>query len=595
MTCTPDLRHRFAALVAAALLLATGCSEAAPDAPPLQRALAALEEGDGFGAELILREMLESGTGRREIAAYLGEAELLQGQPAEARVWLADGVFTKETAGRGFHMLGRLEMREDNLPAAGQAFDRAIGFTPDDPKLWVDIGRLRYRGGEQELAVDAAEHAVKLGPDDPEALLFMAQLTRDSLGMAAALPLFDKAAKAEPDKLDLLAEYAATLGDAGEAQDALAVIRTIAARNPGYLRSYYLQAVIAARAGQYDLARKLLFRSGDFVNDTPAGVMLAGIIDLESGNYASAAQQFDKLSRQQPENVSVTELLARSLAMGGNDRELVYRFDTLARSAGASPYLQILVARGHEALGDRDKAAGLLDAASRPRSQGLAALAPSGVFDNRGRTRAESGQEARDLVRSYIIAGQPAAAAAVAEDFRKRHVGSADVLSLAGDASLAVGQVSRALDLYAQSARIRQSWPLARRRYMSLRAGGNNVEAQRLLESFLAGHPGATEPAFLLARMQYDRGNLPRAAQLLDHALLSGADRDPEVLSLRAVVALRMDESDLARRIARRSVAIDPLHPAALQALAMTSQDPLSETLLAKAARLEGGRRIARR
>ncbi|ABC63158.1 tetratricopeptide repeat protein [Erythrobacter litoralis] len=594
MICTrKTLRGIFGVAVFALSLAA--CSENTPEQPPLERAIAALEDGDGFGAELILRKMLADGVERSAISAFLGEAELIQGQPAEARRWLAEGAFTDATAGRGFHMLGRLEMREGNLPAAGQAFDRAIAFIPDDPRLWTDIGRLRYRGGEQGLAVDAAEHAVKLGPENSEALLFMAQLTRDSHGMAAALPWFERAIAAKPDQLDLMAEYAATLGDAGEAQEALAVIRDIASRNPGYLRSYYLQAVLAARAGQYDLARKLLFRSGGFVNDTPAGILLSGIIDLETGNFASAAQNFDKLSRQQPENAQVRELLARSLAMGGNHRELVYRFDEVAREVSASPYLQALVARGHEALGNRDKAAGLIDSAAKKQAENLAAVKPSGDFDNRNRTSATSGQEALDLVRSYITSGRGPAAVTVAEDFRERFVGSADALSLAGDAALANRDVSRALDLYAQSARIRQSWPLARRRYFGLRAAGEAAQAQRLLEEYLIGHPGSTEPALLLARVHYDRGNSPRAGQLLDHALLAGGDRDPEILALRAVIALRMDQPELATRIARRGMEINPMHPATLQAMAMISREPLASALLAKANGSGNSPRVARR
>jgi len=154
----------------------------APEVPQFERAQQALADSDGFGAEIILREMLAAGTHLPKIAALMGEAELQQDQPAEARKWLESGEFSPETRGRGFHMLGRVETLAGNLPAAGQAFDQALKSMPDNPELWVDIGRLRYIGGEQTQAVEASNHAVKLDPENPAALQFRAQLVRDAEG-----------------------------------------------------------------------------------------------------------------------------------------------------------------------------------------------------------------------------------------------------------------------------------------------------------------------------------------------------------------------------------------------------------------------------
>ncbi|MDC0886744.1 tetratricopeptide repeat protein [Altererythrobacter sp.] len=579
----------------AAAMCLTACSEAAPDVPPIEQARAALKDGDGFGAELVLREMLAAGTKREEVAALIGEAELVQGQPVEARNWLGEGQFSTQTAGRGFHMLGRLEMREGNLPAAGAAFDKAMQFAPDDPRLWTDIGRLRFRGGEQAQAVDAAEKAVELGPKNAEALMFRGQLMRDAVGMSAAIPWFERAIAEDPDKLDLLAEYAATLGELGEARKMLAVVRKITALNPGYLRSYYIQAVTAARAGKFDLARKLLFRSGEYVNDSSAGVLLAGIIDLETGNYASASQGFDKLYRQQPENRRVRDLFAKALAMGGNHRELVYRLDGEARLTSATPYLRTLVARAHEALGDRDKAAVLIDLAVEKQNDDLIALRPFGEFDSRSARDARSGDDALSLVRSNIVDGNRQEALRIATAFQQRFEGSADALGLSGDAHLAARKTKEGLDLYARSARIRQFWPLAHRRVAALRALGEDAAAMALIENYLIGHPAAVQPAVVLARAQYDRGNLPRAAILLDNAMMFGGDRDPDILALRAVIALRMDQFAFARGFAERAAAIQPLHPASVQALSLVSKPPLSEALLAKLERIDGGQMVAAR
>lgn len=595
MICRSEPGPIAAAVIAAAALGLAGCNEPAPEQPTLEQAIAALDEGDGFSAELSLRELLTSGTPSEGLSAYLGQAELLQGQPVEARRWLGEGRFSPETAGRGFHMLGRLEMAEGNLVNAGRAFDRALAATPRDPRLWTDIGRLRYRGGEHTLALEAAAKAIAFGPHEHEALLFRAQLTRDSEGMVAALPWFERAIAAGGAKPELLAEYAATLGEAGKPLAMLGIVRQIAATDPAFPRVYFLQAAVAARAGDYRLARKLLARSGQPVTDTPAGLLLSGVIDLESGNHASAAQQLDRLYRQQPENRRVRNLLARALAMSGGHRELIQRFGASARLPSASPYLQTLVARSHEALGNRAEAAEFIDLAARKRSGNLVALGPAVAFADSMMPDRRSGMEIVALVRSRISEGRTREAANLANGFLRRYPGSADAFALAGDAELADDNVTRAATMYRQSAAIRQSWPLARRRIAALNAAGQSGEADRLLRSFVAGHPLALEPTILLAKQEYERGNHSLAARLLDHALVAGANRDPDVLALRAAVGWHMGDTGLARLMAERAIAVQPTHKAALQVMALTSNRDVASVLLAKLERLNGGMQVASR
>lgn len=594
MTCKPDFRKGGALLFAISALLA-GCGDAAVDVPPMEAAQTALQKGDGFGAELALRQLLDAGTPRNQLAAAMGQAELLQDQPIEARKWLGGGDFSRETAGHGFHMLGLLEMRDGKLPEAGAAFDQAMTFTPKNPRLWVDIGRLRYRGGEQTEAVDAAIRAVDLGPADSEALMFRGQLARDSAGMAESLRWFDLAIAAEPDRLDLLAEYAATLGEAGEVEESLKAIRRMAAIDPGYPRAHFLQAVIAGRAGNYGLARRLLARGPQPENESAATLLLSGAIDLETGNYASAAQQFDQLHRRQPENRRVRDLLVRSLAMGGSHRELVHRFGTEAGMTSASPYLQTAVARSYEALGERQKAAELLDLASQRRSGNLVALLDRSGSAGAVLGRNANGDQVMAQVRNRIGKQAPDEAVAMASGFLKRFPGSADALALAGDAHLAARNPAMALRYYEQSARIRQTWPLARRRLAALEMLGRAADARRLLKQFVAGHPAAVEPVVRLARDYYELGHLQSSQRLLDHAIRVGGDRDPEILALRASIALRMDQPDEARAFAQQAVEVQPVNPAAIQALAMSARKPLGDVLRAKSARLERMARVARR
>ncbi len=363
-----------AILVLALALALGGCGQGSQGQGTIDEARQALSRGDALGAEIILQQELDGGTPREQLAALLGEAALAQGKLADARAWLASGEFDEPTRAHGFHMLGRLEMRSGNLPAAGSAFDRALASAPDDPELWVDVGRLRYQGGEQRQAIEASDWAVKLDPGSARALHFKGQLVRDAHGLTAALPWFEAGLASAPDDTALLADYAATLGELGRAKDMLKVVRHLAKVDPGNSQVFYLQAVLAARAGKADFARALLQRSGDVERERPAAMLLSAVIDMENSNHASAAQTLSKLAARQPENRRVQTMLARALSLGRNESELIYTLGDIARRPSSGPYLQTLVGRAYEARGERETAAWYLDRAQMPRAAKLIAL-----------------------------------------------------------------------------------------------------------------------------------------------------------------------------------------------------------------------------
>ncbi len=506
---------RKGALSLALLLAACGGSE--QPAPSDWRT--ALQSGDGVGAEIALKRELAAGVSEANLAPFLGEAELDQGDLAEAGFWLGAGKFAPHVAAHGFHMLGRLRMREGDLAGAGQAFDRALKGASNDPELWVDIARLRYQGGEQLQAIEASQKALVLGPGNPAALLLRAQLVRDSAGNAVALPLLQRGLSAAPDDPELLAEYAATLGELGRVQDMLGAARRFAAVAPGDRRALYLQAVLAARAGNHDLARNLLQRSGDLDREMPAAIMLLGLVDLANGNPASAAQGFDRLLGRQPDNARVQALLAHALAAAGSDRELVARFG----GERENRYIALLVGRAYEHLGDREKAAPYLDRALRgPTGARVVALPAATSLDVAKLRGTSDGANTVALVRGLIKAGRTAEARARAGEWLRKHPGSADAMALAGDASFAARDPLGALVHYRSAAAIRRPWPLAKRMAAALEASGNIAAAEALIAAQLASDPNNTEAAAMLARRLAARGEHQRADLLTRRAAANG-------------------------------------------------------------------------
>lgn len=510
MTCRPS-RAGLLSLLGAITL--AGCGETAEKGPGADDWRGLLSAGDGAGAEAALRRALDSGETPASLAPWLGEAELRQGNLAEAEFWLTGGEFSPPAASHGYHMLGRLRTRQGDLAAAGRAFDKALEAGSADPGLWVDIGRMRWQGGEQVQAVAAAEKALAIGPENPSALLFRAQLVRDAQGNVAALPLIQRGLSHAPSDPDLLAEHAATLGELGRAKDMLAATRQLAQVAPRDPRVLWLQAVLAARSGRYDLARSLLQRgSVKAVQATPAAMLLLAIIDLENGNHASAAQGLDVLARRQPDNARVQALLALALYQGGNYRELVARFG----DAAPSPYVAELVGRAFEALGDRNRAARHLDRADDDGALRISAWAPV----------AAGGVDVVSTVKALIGQGRTGEARSSAGAFLTSHPGSADALALTGDAALAAGDSRAALGHYRRAANVRRSWSLTLRMVAALDRIGERTAATTILADYLQGEPANADAAATLGKRLMDAGDDARGTALIEYAISRGRN-DP--------------------------------------------------------------------
>src|SRR3546814_16907961 len=94
----------------------------------------------------------------------------------------------------------------------------------------------------------------------------------------SALPWFRKALAIDRNNVPALGEYAATLGEIGRTRQMLALTRKMIALDPGNPRAFFRQAAMAARARNYDLARKLLQRTGGSMDGVPAVMLLTGVL-----------------------------------------------------------------------------------------------------------------------------------------------------------------------------------------------------------------------------------------------------------------------------------------------------------------------------
>ncbi len=582
-TCKPDpaparaVWRRLAVVAAGLLAFAQApASQAASKAGDLiVEAREALSRGDAIAAEASLNHALANDASRKAVAAYMGRAMLMQGKPKRARKWLGTASFSPASAADGFRALALLEVEEGNLKAAGGAYDRALRLAPEDASLWVEIARLRYRGGEHLLAIDAANHAVRLDSENVSALELKGQLVRDRLGLGPSLAWFERAHELAPDDISILGEYAATAGDLGQAKKMLELTRRMLELDPDNARAFYLQAVLAARAGNYRLGRVLMNKTRGTMKDVPGAMLLEGVLELGAGNFTLAVEALDPLVKRQPANGKARNLLARALFMASEHRYLVERFSADARRRDASPYLRVLVARSYEVLGQRAKAAPLLQAASRGYRSPL-------------RIEPEANR-----IGEFLAAGRIGEADALVQRWLAENPDYYDHLAAAGDVQLARGDGKAAMRYYAQAARIRMPENLLTRRFQAMILAGEPEKAAVLAETYLGNNPSSIPAMRLSAWVAALSGDWERARTLYETLRENSGGRDVQLLSDLALAQLRTGDGEAAEANARMAYGLQRSSGVAAQAwglglVAKGEEKAAASALLEKAKRILG-------
>src|SRR3546814_16264196 len=90
----------------------------------------------------------------------------------------------------------------------------------------------------------------------------------------------------------------------------LAETRKVLKLSEGNPVAYYLQAMLAARAHKFELARSLYKRTGAAMDDQPAAMLLARAIASQTGNAAHAVKTLQQLVALPPNNTPDRRLTA---------------------------------------------------------------------------------------------------------------------------------------------------------------------------------------------------------------------------------------------------------------------------------------------
>ena len=532
----------------------------------LAQARTYLALNDGVAAEAELQRARQLGVPAAETHHLMAHAYLLQGRNQSAVDEAAKAPSAHAAyAGR---ITGQAQVKLGNLAAASDAFDAAVKVAPKNPAVWVDIARFRRSIGNIAGAIQATDTALKLKPNDIEAVTLRGELTRSQYGLAAALPWFDRALEIDSDYLPAILEKAATLGDMGEMRAMLAETRRALALSPKHPMPFYLQAMLAARAGNFQLARSLYQCTNGAFDDQPAGMLLASAIEFQIGNVEQAVSKLERLVAMQPENRKARRLLAAAHWKRGNVDATIAAIRPLAERPDADSYSLSLLGQALQKQGDDRGAAVFLARAAQPQRPVASLLAPpmsdEQVAGLRQLAEAKPGEVQAQilLVGALLSRGEGEEALDRARRLQAQHPGAPDAHVLVGDALGIRGDFAGAAREYQKAANLSFTEPVALRLIEALRRSNQGPAAAKVLQLFLEQNPRNLPAMTLAANGFMEARKWPQAIRIYEGIRSRTGDKDAALLNNLAWAYMEQGDWDRAIPLAEKAWNLDKRNPA---------------------------------
>lgn len=549
---------------------------------------------DAIGAQAELDKAIQLGSPPSRTRHLYGQALQLQGKFKDAKVELLADDIPPGNQAAAARILGRVGMQSGDNLLASQSFDRAIKLDPGYSDLWVDVSRFRAGSGDQAGAIAAIDEAVKLEPNNIRALQYRGELLRFQFGLGAALPWFERALQIDPNDVAVLTDYAATLGDMGRMKDMLVIARKIIALDGKNPRAFFMQSVLAARAGKYKLARVLMQKTEGRIDGVPAVILVQGIIEYGEGNYNAAVEKFRRLNSLQPNNRRAQNLLARSLYLAGDPEEAVLVLKPQVNRSGAEPYALWQAGRALEALDKRPEAIGVFNRVSKHDVGKEIAFALNTPLKVLAAEASRSPNDARKVVpyiQALFNASNYSEAFSHAKRLQKGNPGASPAHILVADTAMARGDYNEALNALDRAREIQFSEPVMLRIVEALRAKGAMQESGEVLAQYLSYNPSNIAGLRWMAYAHLETENWEVARNILENLRKRIGENDALIMAGLAQAYTGLGNSKKAIEAGRIAYYVQPSSPVVshlygLAILAEGSRNKDAVDLLKKAVRI---------
>lgn len=542
-------------------------ADAAPRSAAAQMMLArtSLLLGQGVTAEAALDRALADGVPMARTLAARVEARLLLGNLAGAQDAVDRMPLDRDPA--MMRMAAWLAAAQGGGGAAlRQSLEDLVERYPNDARAWTDLGRSRFGAGDMDGAARAAARAAALAPADPDALTLQGEVVRARYGLMAGLPWFQAALRRDPYHHPALIQYAATLGDLGHATEALAAARTALVSLPGSPEAYYLQAVIAARAGRFALAGHAMQLTGRALYARPSVALLEGAIAYAQRRPQPAVRAWSRLVTMQPMNVAARRLLAAAQIEAGDRAAAFATLRPILSRADADGYALRLASR---ILSGQTDGASLIDRASSGQRGDAAIFLPDQPLGDMVIAAQDAPTDptyALGVIRGLASRVDRAAAIRAALALVRASPGAPAAQMAYGDTLATAGRVADAIAPYARAADLTFDEPTMLRLVDSYQRAGRTRDAAISLGLYLSQNPQSIVGRRLLAQWQMAAGQWDDAIETLEGLREQLGLRDVALLHDLTIAYVRSGDDVVARRYGAAAYGLAPMNAAVVDA-----------------------------
>jgi tetratricopeptide (TPR) repeat protein len=286
-------------------------ADADPDRIELRIMIAACRDlqGDAEGAMALLEDATRRWPYDPEPWFHLGRIHHAAGRRSEAKEALARATTLDPNHAQVRVESGRLQLEEDDVDGAEQAFRAALRADPDCvPALSMLAGIVLDRGQLDE-AGKLASRAVRRKPEDVNAQLVMSRVFRHQGHLDFAERCLRNGLEVAPDSGVLLAALAALLQERGRDEAAREFLDR--ARETGYdeRRLALAEAASLHQAGRTREAQTRLEQLAERDRLDARGRLLLAELRLGAGDVGGCRELLPVLSRQWPEAAVLVEAL----------------------------------------------------------------------------------------------------------------------------------------------------------------------------------------------------------------------------------------------------------------------------------------------
>lgn len=512
-----------------------------------------LQLGQGAAAEHEFTLAGRLGADRTLTAEPMARALLLQGKYNAVLEQVDPSKFDRPLAAKLTVLRGHAQAELGKLADAEQTFAQAARLDPDAAGPVVAQAMVALRRGQAEQARKLADQALLMDRTSVDVWSVKASIEHVFGAFDAASSAYAKVLELDPRNLEARVARAGLYVDTQRNQEAREDVEFLKAEFPWDPRAYYLDSLLAQRAGDKEAAREALQRSAAALTRIGADelqrrsplLLLAGLVHYSLGEYERAIEFLSAYIRKYPLQPGARKLLGAALLATGDHFRAVEVLEPALRAEPDDYRTMELLGMAYMRRGWHVQAAELLDRAAqlhtatpgvridaalnRLASGDASAVAElEQVFDQ----NPDQNSAGMAAAMAYLRQGKSQAALRVAEALQSREPENLTVLSLLASAQVGAGQLDPARRTLERILARDQDFVPARLNLARLDLlQGKPADAQQRLLALLKDHPDHAAAMVELARTAHAQDNPQETLRWLEKARAAAPDfAEPSVL-----------------------------------------------------------------